>query len=104
MTDQFGAYDNSAFDPNELQRQAMLGQMAPPSMSGAPSSIQTGGYQAGYAPSPQQPSAPIAPSPAPDNRAGIASAYQQFLGRAPGESDYQAWTGNNDYQIGRAHV
>lgn len=35
-----------------------------------------------------------------NNRAGIAAAYQQYLGRTPNETDYQAWVGNNNYLQG----
>jgi hypothetical protein len=41
------------------------------------------------------------PSPAPtDNRPGIVSAYQKYLGRTPGESDIASWIGNNNYEQG----
>ena len=32
-----------------------------------------------------------------DNRAGIASAYKQYLGRDIGENEYGYWTGNSNY-------
>lgn len=48
---------------------------------------------------------PGTPAPAPaaaptDNRSGIANAYKKYLGRDAGESDYQAWIGNNNYEAG----
>ena len=44
----------------------------------------------------------VDPTPAPtsDNRTGIASAYQQFLGRAPQAYEYDFWSGNQDYASG----
>lgn len=46
--------------------------------------------------------APTPPTPTPptDTRTGIASAYQQFLGRAPQAYEYDFWSGNQNYRAG----
>jgi len=46
------------------------------------------------------PAATPAPSADGDRRAGIASAYQQYLGRAPQEYEYGWWMGNPNFQAG----
>lgn len=56
----------------------------------------SGGYTMPGAPVPQQ--TPSAPAPTPDLRGGIASAYQDFLKRAPKEEEYGFWLGNPNYR------